>query len=1044
MFNKSIFKYLPLLSLWLAPVAQANQTLIQLPGEHAFSTLSGVDTKNMMVLPKTWAPTDRFIQSFNAHPYLCSAAALGLSTYVVTAFYRQHRQYKLLEKNVDKNYTKNTKVEERIKEINDKKLKLDEQVENITKEKEKYEEEKKLLEQQVSKQDTNIKNNQKELEKANVKNQTELKEHQEKLQAANTAKLELEKELEELKKQNKETKENYETSLKKLTEDQQTEKEKLAQAHTQQSAKYEEEKKLLEQQVSKQDTNIKNNQKELEKANVKNQTELKEHQEKLEAANTAKQDLEKKLEELEKQNKETKENYETSLKKLIEDQQTEKEKLKQERTQQIEKHDEEKKLLKQQIIEQDTNIKNSKKELEKTNKEKQALENEKLKLENQLQELTKNNKALEKSIREKGQELNRLVQKLGQQKKQLQEAEEKIQKTAQLEQELYLIKFDYTQLEKAINAAETELASTDKENLSAWIEKYQKLYAGYFKSYVEITSYLEGTGTLDLVNREALETHVKELSKFCQLFIYAKNILEAAQNTLNMNASVYESPKLSKELQDFKEQVIDDQQVARHITKHMEMYKNLIKTQAKDEELNLILSEKIRKWIIEGGNVWHTLKDKSKLSELEITEIFWFLYSQGLLHGLVRSGPENFSFVLDDSMQGKKLFRLLEKLVPQNTAGKKEQRKATHLTSSSGFKNQLTYELKFWDKSPGKFFLPMGMQVILFMSADYQMPDGQIKKIYFFKPESYSGKVKLSTDALLHGFELAVSKGRKLLKPLLGSGDDAPCFQKERVPQQFSAARTSDENSQKPLFDTQGNTNLSNLVKLFYEHFQDTHRRIGNEIAINETTNQMAALYSSRYDTQNIEQKTAKAILEAQYKLNRQKSMYAWGLQLFPQNIGVLAYFDSLSRATLYENIVAELNYDAASRAEWLEKEKKPLELLQKLLKSINDLETTLKKLLLLQNSLALYSSQEIDETKWRNEVISILSPNMPKDCEKAANLTANISITNDELRDLLNNIIGKLISDLFTEKINPLFNGNNELTQSTFQAEEQVQVKKE
>ena len=46
-------------------------------------------------------------------------------------------------------------------------------------------------------------------------------------------------------------------------------------------------------------------------------------------------------------------------------------------------------------------------------------------------------------------------------------------------------------------------------------------------------------------------------------------------------------------------------------------------------------------------------------------------------------------------------------------------------------------------------------------------------------------------------------------------------------------------------------------------------------------------------------------------------------------------YFDSLSRATLYENIVAELNYDAASRAEWLEKEKKPLELLQKLLKEM-------------------------------------------------------------------------------------------------------------
>ncbi len=344
--------------------------------------------------------------------------------------------------------------------------------------------------------------------------------------------------------------------------------------------------------------------------------------------------------------------------------------------------------------------------------------------------------------------------------------------------------------------------------------------------------------------------------------------------------------------------VLGANQLVAHATTHQEKYQSISK-KGLDQVIQTIFN-----WIKKGGILWDALDHKQSITKDEITHIFWFLYSQGLLQGLMRTGPEEYSYVLDASTKGPKLFSLLLEHAEKDKQGHPKKQIGSYL-KAEGFVNQKAYEITLWSDEE-QTFLPLGMKTILFMSAEYKMPEkkGQqidIRELFLFKPKDSSS----AKTSFFNMIKNVAGSGKGL-----GNRYDQPKYQTEHLPA-FLTEKTT------PIF---ANTNEQDqtLIEIFYNHLRDRERRIGNEISINELTDQAAALYAGKYppgtstnqlDTTN--KLHALTDLNKQYTANRLQSMLAWADYLFNQSLGLVKNsslnFTKMSQYQLYNNIVAEV-----------------------------------------------------------------------------------------------------------------------------------------
>lgn len=358
------------------------------------------------------------------------------------------------------------------------------------------------------------------------------------------------------------------------------------------------------------------------------------------------------------------------------------------------------------------------------------------------------------------------------------------------------------------------------------------------------------------------------ISPLCNGFLTLYKELELFDEQLNdLGQSIMLSKHASsKTLAELQGKTLCFKRIMYHINAHKDMYlerfygeerKNLSGT---DETRLVTIAEEIFTAIQRGAQEWNTLtKETKELSDQQITDLFWFMYSQGLNLSPVRSGPTEFSFVLVDTKEnkGQILFNLLENHT------KKYDRIASHLQEKVGFKDRKIYGLDSWT-STNELVLPMGMQTLLFMRAQHT-EDKTGRYFYLFKPEKHSSK-----DLIKHGKDFVGAQTGKWLAKigLTKSADDSLEYNKERIPKHIT-----DQFGSYPLWliPTKNTVNLKYIQK-FYGHHEDLEYRIGNEIPINKLTDEVAQFYSEQKN--NAQEKER---LENIYRLRRCKTLKAIG-----------------------------------------------------------------------------------------------------------------------------------------------------------------------
>ncbi len=546
-----------------------------------------------------------------------------------------------------------------------------------------------------------------------------------------------------------------------------------------------------------------------------------------------------------------------------------------------------------------------------------------------LEQLQKENETLQKKIKTKKTNASRETQTASQQEEKscqsdaewnMQPQEESsitdeikslVKENHKLHLQLFIEK-NKEQISHANTTAQELLQSADKDSLDAFINKNQKLVTE-IESMLEAATRFEDTED----SFEGLDSFITSADKLRQHMETATMLLESFPEDLSVSTINTET---NPELTQLQAKIIDDTQLTRHINKYIAKYKEITKKEKLDIDIQ------IRKWIIAGGKIWNNLLKKDSLDTKEITELFWFLYTQGLLQGLDRTGPNNYSYVLTGATSGDDYERKGEKLFTLLAANQKaKDRLATHLEEEDGFKNRQVKEVALWNDSKD-LFLPVGMKTILFIKAEYSIATQQgipeTKNVYLFKPEDAAGEIALTKECFKHGLNTIWSRVTKKFNPGL---DNHPSTNKERIPQILNDTKT-------PIF---ANKNESETIKQFYGHLDDTQRRIGNEISINKITDKAAAWYSSLDTNQTnttdndnssllssstpstMQGSDSKEQLEKVYKTNRCKSMYAWAGYYFGPDKTMRG------RDTMYNNTVAEVYSKTEERKDWLDEKNK-------------------------------------------------------------------------------------------------------------------------
>ncbi len=852
----TILGFLPLIMTLLAPSTQIHAAQVKAAPQQP-------KAQSYFTLPKTWAPTDFVLKKFSQYPYFGSSViALGSIATIGAAIYGFTKIQQLKRQVANHNTELQNKEEELKKQYQDK-LDAAQKEKDLTA--------------------TQLQNKENELATAKQQNTEAEQQKNLALQKQKTQLEEQHKNEIAAKLQNKETelatakqqKEKLEEQLQEKTTAQGQVKEKILTIKTKFSDLKAAQKDLtelktsLKETVEKAKTGFEEDTKSLNEAlqKLKNNEEAQ--------VKLAKEEKEKSTQEI-TQLKEKLEKYEKALK-------TKKNKF----TGEIQN-------LKEQIVQLTKAQKSQSLTAQKETEEKIALlEQHKTNLEKLWQdEQTKNKTLISKNNKliNKNKQAIETSKKLEMEKKQLEEKVKKATTKANLNKAIA------TKIEE--NLRDTKLETLDNNYKKLWENK-----AATETKRLKLLKKLKLTYTwakdfLDLLQSYpyALTTKIIKIQELLSSFVTLYQELQSLDEGMQQQNKSYMLPgtKQSDKLNQYERTMVGFPRVMHHVKHYGDKYlrrkftPDQLKKLTEDQQTKQlsIIAEEIFDSINNGATIWNNLSDTSKektkneLTNKELTELLWYLYYQGLLLSPVRTGPEEFSFVLNDQTNGKVLFNLLmhHNATSKNTKEKPYTRIASHLKSDEGFTPitvdfngkkgvNASFGLDIWTDNHDGLFLPVGMRTLLFKKATIT-EDKDGKTVYLFKPETYS-----SSDWINHGIEFFKARGRKMVAKLPGgkSLDDALNYNKERLPKHISKYGTYPI-CIIPSKCKENATEATDYIGGFYRHHEDLESRIGNEIPINQLTNDLAQYYAKRKHNAKTEER-----FESLYRYRRLATLSAIG-----------------------------------------------------------------------------------------------------------------------------------------------------------------------
>lgn len=486
---------------------------------------------------------------------------------------------------------------------------------------------------------------------------------------------------------------------------------------------------------------------------------------------------------------------------------------------------------------------------------------------------------------------NKLIEqntKINQQKGQIEQQVEALEKlTVEKDLAAELIKYFASPNFNALQPSEDELYR-NLQSVSTCEERIKKLedYSDFYywaKQFNQLLTYAAEITLLPKGQADAIWTTAWQTSK--NFIVLYEELLQFNESTGDLSKSVMLSGlTTSPELQELQGQTVGWKRLMYHIKLYGEKYLRRTNGPNYKKELNkeeqqirmAYIAETIFKNIQKGAVLWKDLSDETKeLKDQEITQLLWYMYYQGLLTSPVRTGPEEFSFVLTEKNKGKILFDLL------SARNNKYTRMASHLQAKEGFSEQEIYGLDIWStqqnplfwQDNAQLFLPVGMRTLLFMKAEQEG-----RTFYLFKPEKYSSK-----DLVNHGADFVFAQTWKWLAKagLAHSHDDALEYNKERIPKHILDVCKKQSKDPRPIFVLKNklseNSKQGQYINQFYEHHENLEDRVGNEIPINTLANETAEYYAKIVGKQIKFDDSDKAELEQQYQLRRLKTLHAIG-----------------------------------------------------------------------------------------------------------------------------------------------------------------------